>query len=164
MSTESIAHEWSIRRLVLLNSNVNSKLFVDPSIDASKPLSLSLNAGIGRSEDRTGLITQLTIESSEEPGDPYAFQVTWAVEFAVPVELNDSDAATLGAENGLHILWPYARQHISQLTGSLGFTPLFLPLIAPRNIVSEAEQDEESLALDADASEGSTADGTEASS
>ncbi len=142
MSDTTLEHAWSIVRIVLLDSRATSNLFAETDIDTQPSSGFNYTAGVGRSDNREGLLAQLTITTPEEDRIPYNIRVTWAVEFVVPADLDDENAMKLGTLSGVHILWPYARQHISELTSNMGFPSVLLPPVNASALMDATFQSE----------------------
>ncbi len=132
-------HPWTLRRVVLLETNAVSFLFASDKIDPSLTQQVSFEMDLGRDPEAGGMLVRLRVISVHEEQSPYDISATWAAEFAVPGEVSDEDALAFARTSGVLVVWPYARAHLADLTTRMGFAPLQLPTIAipPPEVVTE---------------------------
>ncbi len=130
MSAQLQPHPWELVRVVLERSRFDSLLFMGEDIDPNISPQPSYEIQVARSETRAGLLVRLTFSTSPEEKTPYHFDLTWDAEFSVPPDATDEATVAFAGTSGLFILWPYARAHIADATGKMGFPPLTLATVA----------------------------------
>ena len=106
--------------------------------DLSGNLSLNITATKKISEDKKGLLIELKIETTHKSEDyPYSFDLEIEGIFSIKSPENFPDLEKFAEINASAILFPYAREVITNITTKSGCPPLILP---PMNLIAMLKQ------------------------
>lgn len=117
---------------------VELEVHPDPEVDFVPPqlqvrMTIGIGGGIEPRSNRPNLVLRLHLEKDDkaEHAFPWKINCIWVAELDVKEGMSDTDVKRFSDTNGLHLLWPYAREFIADLTWRLGGSPpLTLPTVA----------------------------------
>lgn len=126
-----IVTEISLKRFpVLVTNNAKHPLTIDTQV-----------AAVSQSDTEHQIHLDISIDSTEEE-KPFSLFISMLGQVRSDREVMPEDFAKFADRSGYLLLWPYARELVSDLTVRCGLPPLILPTLAVTQEVRESEDRE----------------------
>lgn len=128
MKSDKIESAFSVDNLILLESHFSR--IQNVHFDEDVQTSVNVNADVSVQDKHITVILTAAIKQKYHEEEQLSCHVSMAGLFAAKGDNEtDKDLEKFGKVNGAAIIFPYIREHISNLSLKAGLPPLILPLL-----------------------------------